>query len=350
MPNVQELFRSTTDGIGPEPGFSERLELRRRRHVQRRRIGAYIVGAAVMVAFAFALARGGLDRDRTGTDPTERTVDGVTVTVPPGWRLVSCGAMAPEQHCYGEEYPILVLSNVGGIRSSDVGCPTENPLAQAVVLLVQNLPASYEPTPPPWPIRSPSMGTLEDGCRAGWSYFQVVWAAADRNFNGVVLFAPDASRSDRARMLETFTGMSFGPSSFPERPLALATGVTAGRRWRLVESGSDAPLSLDLYQGGRSWGFGFAAPTQDRPMEWGSHVFGGGDGAVVYGVVADDVTRVHLEGKTEEARILELGPDVSFNAFVLEIEEPSDREIVVILEHGDGETARVPITLGGRSS
>lgn len=48
MPDVQELFRMTTQKVDPEPGFADRQQDHQRRRRRNRKVGAYAVTAAML--------------------------------------------------------------------------------------------------------------------------------------------------------------------------------------------------------------------------------------------------------------------------------------------------------------
>lgn len=285
-------------------------------------------------------------------DPSERiqTVDGVTLTFPGAWSLVPCEQMSPEPRCYGEGAPAFVLSNQH-ITSTDLGCPNDDgTFSETVFLAVQNQQLAGEgPSSVSWPVE-PRRVDVDDVCFVGWSFFTAGWTAAERTFHGFAGVAPGASGADRAELFDSFASMSFGASTHPGEPEALATGIVGGRTWRLVLSQSDAPLSLDLYSGQGSTGFGFSAPSQQRPIELAWRVLGRGQEpvAVIFGAGVRDAIRVRVAGRGDEARIIELGPESDFNAFVLEIAVPLDVEIIVQVDAQYGAIARVPLTLDRR--
>ena len=64
MPDVQEVFRMSTQKVRPDQGFTQRQEFRQRRRVRSRKIGAYAVVAAM-------LAVGGLAIVSTQQDDTD---------------------------------------------------------------------------------------------------------------------------------------------------------------------------------------------------------------------------------------------------------------------------------------
>jgi len=123
--------------------------------------------------------------------------------------------------------------------------------------------------------------------------------------------------------------------------------MASGRRWRLLLSESDAPLTLELLFGESSVGFGFPRSDQPRPIEFASHVFGRGQEAtaVVFGPVTKDAVRVSVAGTRNEAQIIELGPESDYNVFVLKIAASVGAEVIVLVEDAQGHIGREPLTI-----
>jgi hypothetical protein len=347
----RELMKLLDEKVREVPAPSTAPE-RVLRHTRRRQLATVAAGgaAAILVVAGSILGVRAIlgGNEQIPADRSVETADGVTITIPRGWSLVPCEDLTPEQRCFSseEEAPAFVLSN-GGVASTDLGCPAEDDtFRDTVFLLVQNQRLATEgPWAAPWPIDFEPVDAPED-CFAGWSFFNAGWTEAERTFYGFVAIAPGASDPDRDDLLDAFASMSFGPSTRTEQP-ALATGVTAGEEWRLVESGSDAPLTLDLYfLESRSAGFGFADPNKE--FAW--HVFGEGEDAValVFGAITKDITHVRLAGSSDEARIIE-PVQSDWNVFLLEIEAPVDAEIILLIEDAQGHVAREPLTLLTRS-
>jgi hypothetical protein len=67
MPDVQEVFRMTTQKIRPEPGFVDRQYDHRRKQQRKRKIGAFAAAAVIGVA-AVALIVNNLGGGESGTD------------------------------------------------------------------------------------------------------------------------------------------------------------------------------------------------------------------------------------------------------------------------------------------
>jgi hypothetical protein len=55
MPDVQEVFRMSTQKVRPDQGFTQRQEFRQRRRVRNRKIGTYAVVAAMVTVGGFAI-------------------------------------------------------------------------------------------------------------------------------------------------------------------------------------------------------------------------------------------------------------------------------------------------------
>jgi hypothetical protein len=71
MPDVQEVFRMTTQKIRPDPGFVDRQYDHRRKQQRKRKIGAFAVAAVIGVAAigVFLGTRGGQDTIAPADDP-----------------------------------------------------------------------------------------------------------------------------------------------------------------------------------------------------------------------------------------------------------------------------------------
>lgn len=69
---------------------------------------------------------------------------------------------------------------------------------------------------------------------------------------------------------------------------------------------------------------------------------------MVVGAIIRDATLVRVAGREDQARIIELGPELEFNAFVLEIAASLDVEIIVQVDGQYGPIARVPLSLDRR--
>ena len=70
MPEVQEVFRMSTQKVRPEQGFTERQEFRQRRRTRNRKLGAYAVVAAMVVVGGLVIVSqqdGGDGRQPAGT-------------------------------------------------------------------------------------------------------------------------------------------------------------------------------------------------------------------------------------------------------------------------------------------
>jgi Tol biopolymer transport system component len=75
MPDAQEVFRLSTQKVRPDPGFLERQEFRQQRTVRNRKIGAYVVVAAMVAVGGLAIVSqqdGGEGQQPAGT--TDATV------------------------------------------------------------------------------------------------------------------------------------------------------------------------------------------------------------------------------------------------------------------------------------
>lgn len=72
MPDLREVFQMSTQKVRPDRGFAERQELRRRRRVRNRKIGAYAMVAAVVTIAVVAIAavRSGPTVPVPADDPT----------------------------------------------------------------------------------------------------------------------------------------------------------------------------------------------------------------------------------------------------------------------------------------
>jgi hypothetical protein len=73
MPDVQEVFRISTQKVRPDPGALERQQTHQRRSTARRKAGAYAVAAALVTAVAFVAVRTGVgstDTRTVGTQPS----------------------------------------------------------------------------------------------------------------------------------------------------------------------------------------------------------------------------------------------------------------------------------------
>ena len=52
MPDLREVFQMSTQKVRPDRGFVERQEFRQRRRMRNRKIGAYVIVAAIIIAVA----------------------------------------------------------------------------------------------------------------------------------------------------------------------------------------------------------------------------------------------------------------------------------------------------------
>jgi hypothetical protein len=81
MPDVQEVFRMSTQKVRPDRGFMERQESRQRRRMRNRKIGAFVVVAAMVVVGGFALVSTQQDAPDVPADTTDpSSVSGPRVT------------------------------------------------------------------------------------------------------------------------------------------------------------------------------------------------------------------------------------------------------------------------------
>jgi hypothetical protein len=82
MPDVREVFQMSTQKVRPDRGFTGQQELRQRRRMRNRKVGAYVVvaGIAAVSVIAFAAVQGGRnDTTVPGTDaPPSAAAPGVT--------------------------------------------------------------------------------------------------------------------------------------------------------------------------------------------------------------------------------------------------------------------------------
>ena len=108
MPDVQEVFRMTTQKVRPDPGFVDRQVDHHRRQQRNRKIGAFAVAAAIglatLVVVVFAARP-----DQDATTPGDRgqgTTTGPVSTVERGTYLVDLTtgklSILPEFHLYGD--------------------------------------------------------------------------------------------------------------------------------------------------------------------------------------------------------------------------------------------------------
>ena len=75
MPDVQEVFRMSTQKVGPDPGALERQHTRQRRRSVGKKLGAFAVAAAIAVVAVVLIANespGGEQRTPAGS-PTQTT-------------------------------------------------------------------------------------------------------------------------------------------------------------------------------------------------------------------------------------------------------------------------------------
>ena len=79
MPDVREVFQMSTQKVRPDQGFIDRQEFRQRRRTRNRKIGAFVVVAAMIVVGAVAIATIGRD---AGDENVPAATDGPTSPPP----------------------------------------------------------------------------------------------------------------------------------------------------------------------------------------------------------------------------------------------------------------------------
>jgi hypothetical protein len=102
MPDLREVFQMSTQKVRPDQGFIDRQEFRQRRRTRNRRIGAFVLVAAMIVVGAVAIAtntgRGAGDESVPATDgptsPPPVVVTHYLVNVETGERMPVPTAMA----------------------------------------------------------------------------------------------------------------------------------------------------------------------------------------------------------------------------------------------------------------
>lgn len=98
MPDVQEVFRVTSQKVRPEPGFVDRQRRRQRRKETRRRLGAYVVVAAIVLSGVVSALRLAGEPQTPLATPTPRVTetgpgafsDGARFAKPSSWEFTWC--------------------------------------------------------------------------------------------------------------------------------------------------------------------------------------------------------------------------------------------------------------------
>jgi hypothetical protein len=269
----------------------------------RRRQGALVMATMVAVV---ALAAGtfvgvrSLARPTIPASPTvERSMHGVTMNIPEGWRLVDPVDAVGEPPSAEPPKLIAILTEVDARQV--VGCPGATGHGEhGFVLTIQEEPLALTgPNAARWPVElSPlDLGTDESACYPGWEFLRAGWTAAGRTFEARIGIGPGVDDADRRALVAAYDSMSFAPSAEPASSVVLATGTTAGEDWSLTASrdGGGLTLGLDWSRGGT--GTGFAEPVGSGAravpvIQAQTRVFG--DRVVVFGFVRSRVTHVEL--------------------------------------------------------
>jgi hypothetical protein len=328
-----------------------------RGHVRRRRLGlaltsmVAVVGVAIASLFAFRV----LDDRTVPASGVERTIHGITMTIPPEWHLVDPVLIGGEPDTMTYSPAVAWLSNLE--PDARRRCPADAP---AEVTMTMRLFAPYvEDDPEPWPVDlRPIEDVRQTRCWAGWRGFTAAWTAAGRTYSASIGIGSQASQADADAVLAAFKSMSFEPvEGSPLNLLLTDTGGRADPAWMLSASGDEGGLSVSL-----SWEAGAAGiggfdqdagllQASSRTFETTSGqeivVFGAADPRIV------SVEAIPTGGAVQRSDVIDVPDELASDAnpFVVSIEQ-GQLPIELLGHGGEGQpverlTIGAPVDDGG---
>jgi hypothetical protein len=328
-----------------------------RARIRRHQIGVGLTSIVTVVAVAIAALfafRALYDRTVPASG-VERTIHGITMTIPRDWHLVDPILVGMEPDTISSSPAVAWLSNLEPDRRRR--CPAKTPTE---VTMGIRLYAPYvEEEPEPWPV---DLRPIEDArqtrCWAGWRGFTAAWTAAGRMYSAAIGIGRDASPAAIDAVLAAFHGMTFelvegSPLNMP----VADTGRRGDPAWQLSASGDEGGLSISL-----SWPTGSAGiggfdqdagllQVSSRTFETTSGqeivVFGAADPRIV------SVEAIPTGGAVQRRDVIDVPEELASDAnpFVVSIEQ-GQLPIELVGHGGEGQpierlTIGAPVDDGG---
>jgi hypothetical protein len=328
-----------------------------RARVRRHQIGVGLTSIVTVVAVAIAtlFAFRALDDRTVPASGVERTIHGITMTIPRDWHLVDPVLVGMEPDTISSSPGVAWLSNLE--PDPHRRCPAKTP-TEVTMGIRLNAPW-VEEEPGPWPV---DLRPIEDArqtrCWAGWRGFTADWTAADRTYSATIGIGRNASQADIDAVLAAFDGMTFEPvEGSPLNFFVSGTGRRADPAWQLSASGDEGGLSVSF-----AWPTGAAGIggfEQDAGLlEASSQTFETTSGQVIVVFGAADPRIVSIEaiptGVAGQRRsVIDLPDELASDAnpFVVSIEQ-AQLPIELVGYGGEGQplerlTIGAPVDDGG---
>jgi hypothetical protein len=329
MNDLETRLRSALDdaaGTSPPPHDPDRAIHRTRRR-QLTVVAGSALSTAVVVAVGVTVLSATLtNRSITAASTVNRTINGITITLPEAWSLIDPDAAGLNGPAHQTHLPRLVLAVSPRPADDHLACPGLGPEPRPTFFLtIQQTPLAISgEAATPWPVepRSLALEGEDTACYPGWEFKQAAWTATGRSFEARIGFAQDIDEADRDALLAAFRSMTFEPVTGAPASVSLAKGTTGGEHWQLTATQQEDGLVLSLDGDRFGAGMGGLDPTPDT-FQASRHAIGGGSQVIVFGAVPRTVVRVEAftTGSTIPAQtgVLDIPDEIDahLDAFVL---------------------------------